>query len=184
MFLSIFCVFHLCFLAVTNAAGAGLRFKVRENYPFAEYENWDFTTNGMMSFLFQTHKRTALLLYHDNKRKDRGQDYLDVFIIEGNIRLRFNSEFCMQASELTINGDFSDFKWHYIVITLDFEYVSISVDKTSVSEKIACKTSEEFTKMRSRRWASIYLGGIPLLKKPGYDYWSSVTIITEAPLSR
>lgn len=190
MFLSIFFVFHFCFLAITNAAGAGLRFKVRDhNFPFAEYENWDFSSNGTMSFLFQTHKRTALLLYHDNRRNDKGQDYLEVFIDKGNIRFRFNLNFCKQISELIVTGrDFADYKWHYVVITLDFKYVSISVDNTFISKKVHCKQPEfthEFAKQRRRKWAPIYLGGIHLpLEKMKYSAWSSVTLLHDATTSR
>ncbi|XP_031559742.1 neurexin-3-like isoform X2 [Actinia tenebrosa] len=187
MFLSIFCVVHLCFLALTNAAGAGLRFSLSRNFPYAEYENWDFTSNGIMSFRFQTHSRTALLLYHDDKRNDRGQDYMDVFIFKGDIRLRFNLGFCQETSELTVLGDFADYKWHYVVITLYFKYISISVDKTSVSKIVKCKTPEhvgKFAKMRKRRWASVYLGGIPLNRKWAYEDWSSARIIKDASTSR
>jgi hypothetical protein len=113
---------------------------------------------------------------------------MDVFIYEGNIRMRFSLKFCtQQPSEITVYGEFSDSQWHYVVITLGFQHVSISVDKTSASETVKCKDPEyigEFTVLRKRRWTAMYLGGIAVMKRLGMSLWSSPKIFVDAPSAR
>ncbi|KAK3742951.1 hypothetical protein QZH41_014194 [Actinostola sp. cb2023] len=176
-------VFQLCLLGFADAAGAGLQFSGKLDQ-YAEYETWDFSMNGTLSFLFQTHKRSAFLLYQDNRRNDRGQDFLDVFILNGNIRMRLNIGFCSQGSELTVRGDFSDSKWHYVTISLGYKAVSFSVDKTEKSKAVHCENPERFATLRKRRWTAMYLGGIPIFEKFSSMAWSSPTILREATTSR
>lgn len=193
LFLLVCCIVQFCFAKFGDAAGAGLQFTGKTDQQ-AEYEPWDFSTrNGTLSFLFQTHKRTGLLLYQDNKRNNRGNDYFDVFIVDGHLRLRFYITFCSgEPEELLIEGDFSDSQWYEVSLGLTDTSISFSVDKTaksimSTAKVIMCPNAGRYDHLRKRRWTAIYLGGIDLFSRgalPSIGRWASPSIFNEVGSNR
>lgn len=170
---------QFCLLEFTYGLGAGLRFTGKYDQR-AEFEPWDFSTNGSISFLFQTHIRSALLLYQDTK--PRGNDYLDVSINHGVLRLRFYLSFCKKDPEnLEIQGQFSDSKWHNVTIGLSFQTISFSVDTTKNYKMIFCQNVATLRNMRRRRAKTLFLGGLPIWVGENYkrNAWSNPSIVDE-----
>ncbi|XP_022798888.1 neurexin-2-like [Stylophora pistillata] len=118
----------------------------------AVYEAWRIS--GELSFLFKTNRPTAFLAYQD----DGARNFLDLFLVKGKLRawVRFNN--CTPKSkELTVNGNFSDSRWHRVRLTRgNEENVTLTVDGCK-TEYISCK----YTATESESWKALYVGNIP-----------------------
>lgn len=177
MFFLLLChIIQLCLVEFAKGSGAGLHFTGKYDQR-AEFEQWDLSTNGSMSFLFQTHIRSSLLLYQQNKKNG---DYLDVFIYKGALRLRIKLGFCKDFVEkLLIEGDYSDSKWHNVTIGLGFKTISFSVDNNKKPKVVTCRNIVKFETLRKRRWSTMYLGGIAINDNFYRNSWANPLIHNE-----
>lgn len=166
----------LCAIA-TVCADVGLKFN-ESNLPFAEFRPWDLSTNGAIDFYFQTKKQNALLLYQDD---GEGTDWIDVFLIKGKARLRLRMGTCDQAIT-HLRGNFTDAKWHRLIVERNFSMTTISIDGTR-SESLLCEEIYGSPEKPKPSKSSLYLGGIPLLSKP-IGHWANPTIFYEAQYHR
>lgn len=127
----------------------------------AVYEAWKGP--GEFSLLFNSRKPTAFLAYQD----DSTYNHFDLFLVSGKIRARITFDEC-QWKQLTVEGNFSDSKWHRLRLTRQLNNVSLTVDGC-YSQSIPCR----YASSRSERWQALYVGSIPWnitessLAKPG-----------------
>ncbi|EDO39871.1 predicted protein [Nematostella vectensis] len=152
-------------------ASTGLKFEGKR-FPFAEFKPWDLSTNGSFELYFQTKRKNALLLYQDD---GEGQDWIDVFLVEGRARIRITLGMCRSSTRI-INGSFADEKWHLLKVKRNFTITTFSVDGFE-SELIECEITEDSPVKPKSSKTSLYLGGIPVLN--GRGSWSNPYIFQE-----
>ncbi|XP_078362379.1 uncharacterized protein LOC144646604 [Oculina patagonica] len=127
----------------------------------AVYEAWKGP--GELSLLFKSRKPTAFLAYQD----DGTYSHFDLFLINGKVRARVTFDKC-QWKQLTIEGNFSDSRWHRVRLARQLNNVTLTVDGC-YSESIECN----YTSSKSEKWQALYVGSIPWeismnsLAKPG-----------------
>lgn len=119
----------------------------------AVYERWDASTNGTLLFEFKTKKKNGFLIYEDDPG---GMDFIDIFLINGRLRMRLRIGDCNQQQEF-INGNFSDNKWHRVRVYRAFESTHFKVDNHQY-KIIKCDAKNVAFKAQS----SLYVGGLPV----------------------
>lgn len=128
---------------------------------YAVYEGWKGP--GELSLLFRSLKPTAFLAYQD----DGIYNNFDLFLIKGKVRARVTFDQC-QWEQLTIEGNFSDSRWHRIRLARNLDNVTLTVDGC-YTQSLPCR----YTSSKTEKWQTLYVGSIPLnvsmnsLAKPG-----------------
>ena len=115
----------------------------------AVYEGWKGP--GELSMLINSRKPTAFLAYQD----DGIYSHFDLFLINGKVRARVTFDKC-QWKQLTIEGNFSDSRWHRVRLARQLSNVTLTVDGC-YSASIPCT----FTSSKSEKWLALYVGSIP-----------------------
>ncbi|EDO47425.1 predicted protein [Nematostella vectensis] len=153
----VFCAFlfavvlHHCRCASKSKNSSRTFFK----YGYAVYKpGWSLDYDGYLQMYFKTEKQDAMLLYQDDSH-EAGQ-FMDIFLVNGKLRLRMAIGSCSYA-ERTVNGSFSDLKWHKLVIRRELEETVVSVDNIT-TEPIKC--SAQLSKM-----VAMYAGYLTLSQR-------------------
>jgi len=170
------CFYSFLFLYSISiaAANTGLSFNGTK-LSFAEFKPWDVSSNGVLEIYFKSAKKNALLLYQDD---GLGQDWIDVFLIEGNARLRIRMGECHFVEDTTIHGNFTDSMWHRMTIRRNFSLTTLAIDGHEAESIVCEETFESPAKPRPSK-SSLYLGGIPLFSRQR-GHWSNPNIFYEA----
>lgn len=163
----------LCLFTIV-AADTGLQFNATK-FPFAEFKPWDLSRNGFMEIYFKTAKENSLLLYQDD---GEGMDWIDVFLLKGKARLRLRMGICDIHEVTSLNGNFTDSKWHHLSIRRNLSQTTIAIDGVEAESIVCEKTYESPAKPKPSK-SSLYLGGIPLFSKPR-GHWSNPRIYYDA----
>lgn len=91
-------------------------------YSYAQYRKWFTTMNGTLSFEFKTTEPNSLLLYTD----DGGiSDFVELKLIDGVIRLRFNLG--SGSAILSAGRNLADSQWHYTEISRSNDDTTLKV---------------------------------------------------------
>ncbi|XP_078001036.1 neurexin-3-like [Glandiceps talaboti] len=118
---------------------------------YAQYEMWDATTNGTLSFQFKTSEKEGLLAYMD----DGGQyDFLELKVTEGHVRLRFRIG--DSAQTVMVGDDVNDNTWHTVEVIRNYQKTTLVVDS---QRKTGASIDQEETTLTSK--SDLFFGGIP-----------------------
>lgn len=133
------------------------------------------SNDGIIEIYFKTATKDALILYQDD---GLGHDWIDVFLIKANVRLRLRMGNCHFVESSTVKGNFTDSEWHQLTVTRNASLTTIAVDGNKADSIVCEKTLESPVKPRPSK-SSLFLGGIPLFSKQR-GHWSNPNIFYEA----
>ena len=149
---------------MSQNTSAAVFLSYNEYNSYAVYEAWRIS--GELSFLFKSVKSTAFLAYQD----DGTYNHFDLFLVNGKVRVRVTFNEC-HRKKLTVDGNFSDSRWHRIRLEQGVDNITLTVDGC-FSEYISCK----YTGPKLESWRDLYVGNIPnnislnSLANPGIFY--------------
>ncbi|XP_070578769.1 neurexin-3-like isoform X11 [Ptychodera flava] len=145
-----FTVVSVVLLFSLFSISSGLQFSGSSSC-YAQYDMWDATTNGTLSFEFKTAKKEGLLAYMD----DGGQyDFLELKVAEGHVRLRYRIGEAAQT--VMLGDDMNDNNWHSVEVMRDFQKTTLIVDG---ARKAGSAKDDTETTLTSK--SDLYVGGIP-----------------------
>lgn len=121
---------------------------------YSIYEpGWSLINDGVLEVWFKTGVKNAMLVYEDND----DAEFLDVFLVGDRLRMRMTVGECYIA-ERSINGNFSDFNWHKLVIRKESKNVTLSVDNIA-AEPFHCTSQVD-------PMTALYTGHVSFIANP------------------
>ena len=136
---------------------------------YAQFPPWEGGAHSWLSVEFRTSLPSGLLLYSDSDLANTC-DFLHLTLVQGRVRLRFNSGQGAQVLSVTSSSSkpsqgFSDGQWHTVRITRAGPNTSLTVDNNEDSVTCQEEDQEEDQTRISGGDAStnhyVYLGGLP-----------------------
>lgn len=116
----------------------------------AMYDVSAWRGTGTLSFVFNTGKSDSFIAYQD----DQSFSYFDFFLVDGKMQTTVNFDNC--RSQLTIEGNYSDAKWHRVRFERRQRKVRLSIDGCHF-QTIRCNISGP----SRENWYALYVGSIP-----------------------
>ncbi|XP_037079238.1 neurexin-1a-like [Pollicipes pollicipes] len=123
-------------------------------HSFAQYPKWRPGLNGSLQFEFRTTQPNGLLVFTDDGGRN---DFFEVKLVEGSLRLRYNLG--DGAQMLGLGRGLNDGRWHRVTVTRRHARTTLTVDHIS-EDKVAGPGGEyRFGTLDTN--SHVFVGGLP-----------------------
>ncbi|XP_053395317.1 neurexin-1-like isoform X3 [Mercenaria mercenaria] len=126
------------------------------SHSFSKFESWVPCHNGTITFEFQTHSGSGMLMYIDGGRKSN--DYFELKLINGVLHLTFklNNERNMLSAGQNLNNN----EWHSVDLIRDGRLTTLKVDEFSYTRENQNYDPTYITFENSNN-NYVFIGGLP-----------------------
>ena len=127
---------------------------------YIQFEQWDASERGTMSFKFKTHSPNGLLMYSDNSGSRTSLPSLILLKLEQGklfVTVQMGSEDYRSKRSGAIGNDLDDLEWHHVLVKRDGRQTTITLDQNS-DKSIALINDGELGKLELN--SGLFFGGV------------------------